>query len=797
MSGNDQFADLLAAFSKPKDDAKLTLAERQRLASNSPLNSFNNNTGRSTTNQWADLDLLSRTSSVKSSTQATGKNTPDSNNLFEGFDVVNRTNAGGISNGQVFNTNSSNEDDLFEGFLSKSSTTFSQQQQQNLAGEMDLLGDTTYPVPDNSTQNASQDLDDLFAVFDKPPKPEPPLVNPKPVNIVDSSILLNSDVSSRPRKATPPVNDESRDEAISAIVDMGFDIDQANDALNHTSTGVDVQQAISYIMNAAHQKARAKQGLPKEHESHSSSGSSSVFSGKSTEQYFNNFSNILGNVSSKVVNEASRFFNSPSTSSDGKPAWMKEQSRYKSQNRDYEEDPGELDEETIRRLTLKENEKQRHRDLERQRERMQRDHPTRTETSSAPIPTLRPPKQPARAHSTRPSSSQQQIPPEQGNKQQEDVDLFAPLPSKSSRSREQEVDLFSSPAPPRRPTYNNDEMKTSSRRRNKPSSSIPTPQKVNQVRTANSSISSTQLEFFKDSREQGGIAFKNGDFATALTHYQTALDALPSAHPLRIIAYSNCITAYFKAGENKKVLELAELANVLIGPERGVNEDVEPGKPIKDFWIKINTKKAESLEHLEKFKEAQNVWVELIENGSATKISLDGKRRCQSNLAPPPAKHSTPKPAASESRQSASKSAPESIHMRKPQVGPRPPNSEAVKKIQESNKALEQFEQDKYKLYDQVEAKVNSWKHSKEDNLRALLSTLQNILWSSANWKPVNMSDLVIPKKVKITYLKAVAKVHPDKLSQDASSEEKLIAQSVFVVINQAWETFKQQNGIQ
>ena len=38
------------------------------------------------------------------------------------------------------------------------------------------------------------------------------------------------------------------------------------------------------------------------------------------------------------------------------------------------------------------------------------------------------------------------------------------------------------------------------------------------------------------------------------------------------------------------------------------------------------------------------------------------------------------------------------------------------------------------------------------------------VLWPEAGWKKVGMSELVLPGKVKIQYMKGIAKVHPDKV---------------------------------
>jgi len=81
-------------------------------------------------------------------------------------------------------------------------------------------------------------------------------------------------------------------------------------------------------------------------------------------------------------------------------------------------------------------------------------------------------------------------------------------------------------------------------------------------------------------------------------------------------------------------------------------------------------------------------------------------------------------------------------------------------------KAAEQEAEDAEKLEktDDVNARLTAWKAGKEQNLRALLATLDTLLWPGAQWKGAQMSELINPKKCKITYMKAISKVHPDKV---------------------------------
>lgn len=60
---------------------------------------------------------------------------------------------------------------------------------------------------------------------------------------------------------------------------------------------------------------------------------------------------------------------------------------------------------------------------------------------------------------------------------------------------------------------------------------------------------------------------------------------------------------------------------------------------------------------------------------------------------------------------------------------------------------------------------ILDWIEGKERNIRALLSTLNTVLWEGeTRWKSVSMADLVTPEQVKKYYRKAVLIVHPDKV---------------------------------
>jgi hypothetical protein len=98
----------------------------------------------------------------------------------------------------------------------------------------------------------------------------------------------------------------------------------------------------------------------------------------------------------------------------------------------------------------------------------------------------------------------------------------------------------------------------------------------------------------------------------------------------------------------------------------------------------------------------------------------------------------------------------------KPTFKPKGPS--ATETLAKHNATTAADEEEKLRLYDTVDAKVTAWQNGKESNIRALLSSLDLILWPEAGWKKVNMAELVVVNKVKIVYMKAIAKVHPDKV---------------------------------
>lgn len=86
-------------------------------------------------------------------------------------------------------------------------------------------------------------------------------------------------------------------------------------------------------------------------------------------------------------------------------------------------------------------------------------------------------------------------------------------------------------------------------------------------------------------------------------------------------------------------------------------------------------------------------------------------------------------------------------------------------RLREANAAAAREDDEKLALVDKVDARIAAWRDGKTENLRALLGSLDQVLWHDSGWTKVNMADLVVASRVKVVYMKAIAKTHPDKVS--------------------------------
>ncbi|XP_024962339.1 putative tyrosine-protein phosphatase auxilin [Cynara cardunculus var. scolymus] len=117
-----------------------------------------------------------------------------------------------------------------------------------------------------------------------------------------------------------------------------------------------------------------------------------------------------------------------------------------------------------------------------------------------------------------------------------------------------------------------------------------------------------------------------------------------------------------------------------------------------------------------------------------------------------------------------------------------------AKALNEKNKRdlQAQREQDeKLRVAATLDGDIKRWAVGKEGNLRALLSSLQQVLWSGSGWQPISLTDLITSTAVKKAYYKATLCIHPDKVQQKgATVQQKYIAEKVFDLLKEAWNKF-------
>lgn len=703
------------------------------------------------------------------------------------------------------------------------------------------------PAPISVNGNAKDEIDDLFDVFNKPPPPTPPQSRPQasPQGSYGSSSQDGDSVRSgsetpgeetqaqriarkrrerqqaleRPSspasfrererhrlndapktssrtgssRNSPSFPNEALDQSVAELVDMGFSADQARSALSQTSNGKDVRQAVDIIMEDAHRRSTGQspldrsQNTSRSHTPSSMNGSGDI--GKLAQdlsaQLFTRANSLWASGRknlAKVIEQA----NAQSFRDDSTPAWMRDSKKYMNGHQDDDEEaegygrPGQgsygYDD-----------------DSEEEDSQHPGDQPTAPSRGTNEAMLLESHERPARqAHFATPSGTRD-VPSAKTNKQQSPAWM-----SPSFRSPRAESPQAPAVTLQRKQVYEETTMYVSSSRRRTPQQSKPStpepqlrqqpsiapkpaarpsPKPAMRARTQTPMPASSQWDKF---RTMGTEKFKQGDYIEATALYTKAMKEVPADNLCMCILLANRAACHVKCGDAKEAVVDCDQGLKMIGPGLGENEKVLD-KPLKDIWARLVTRKAEALEHLEKHAEALSTWKSLLDNGFSSSAALEGKRRCQQAVnGPQKTKPRTPRPSRPTSSQQSTSA----------QV------STTLQVVQEVNRKVEREEQEKDALYDKVDTAISSWKGGKEDNLRALLGSLEHVLWPEAGWKKVGLAELVMPNKVKIAYMKAVAKTHPDKVAQNATTEQKMVSEAVFVALNKAWDHFKTQNNI-
>ncbi|KAL8724110.1 MAG: hypothetical protein Q9181_006978 [Wetmoreana brouardii] len=727
------------------------------------------------------------------------------------------------------------------------------------------LGSTerTSRQPETATQETAGGDDDVLGLLGRPVSEFLPSLNPTRPSIG------KGDVAS----ASPT------DQALAELVDMGFSLEKSKQALATTESGADVQSAVGWLLNQAHQESRSQsrggdeqsgrserrqaprspprrrspgrngvqpawmkdrtEGRTQQRQNSRSPVNGEKDPAKVAAELGNNLfktANSLWKSGTKKLNQAVADFNSDSDSS--QPKWMREPrpdrdvSKPKSQKTSVRAVNGHAASGRPQRAAA-------------QPDAEVTDEALMLESADARPPLQKPsrPKpEPNPDASRAPSSASfsktlRQDPPQprflQQSRSREHQDPRARLSKQAIE--EQTAEAYISPARRKRttpkPSAPEPDLLSQSSQAPPTTSTASTPQNPSSVpstlqparpssssRTPLSSplppprpqapkrkippISPSALKTSHISRQSGTLAFKRGNYAEATTHYTSALSPLPSSHPSQIPILANRALSHLKTGDPKACIADTTTTLELIGPARGAGEIVDLGgeEGVKDmftYWGQAMTRQAEALEQLERWAEAGGVWKSCVEAGVGSATSIAGRNRCEKAVRGP---STIPKPAAP--KRAPPKPKPKASALDElsgttlSSSAIAGDQGEAVTRLRAANLEAERLDDEKFALSDTVSARISGWRSGKEGNLRALLASLDTVLWEGSGWKKVGMGELLVPGKVKVVYMKAVARCHPDKLPTAATTEQKMISAAVFATLNEAWDGFKRENGL-
>lgn len=643
----------------------------------------------------------------------------------------------------------------------------------------DFLGDLAKPVEEVRRKvQAAQ------------PKAEPG----KPIESSDS------DSDSEPEVPQRRGGNDPFDKAVDELVEMGFTPENARRGLTESGAGLNIQATVGWLLDDAHKTSRQKQtprdspaertrpreeaarsrnnaspawmtedqaGPPSRRDNRSPAAGGADLSQKAAAvgTSFFKTANSLWKTGQKQVQKAVADFNQEG-GDPNQPKWM----RSAQQERAYPEEKKSrnVTDEAMLLEAGTRPEKPSRSSREPQpgssRPGLSRDNsaslPTRPAAQSSAVPKWQQGSQPSldpRARLSKqaveeqsaqayvsPARRKKSTPQPQIPADPEPDLLFNPTAAPTSRSQPQ---AQRSARPP--PTASNPPSQAASRAVT-PRPPVPTRQIPG--------VSPSVIQASTRHRLDGTAHFKRGDFDAAHTSYSNSLTGIPQTHPLCIVLLTNRSLTALKTGSPKQAVDDADAAIKIIGPSRGEGEKVALGdgenRDMKDLYGKALSRKAEALEQMEKWTDAGNVWQLCVEAGVGGASATAGRQRCQKALAPKP--KPVPKPV------QAAKPRPRPSAMS--DLGPQK-SSEAVERLRAANKAAEAADDEKFALGEQVDARISAWRDGKRDNLRALLGSLDQVLWEGSGWKKIGLHELVMANRVKIHYMKAIAKTHPDKVS--------------------------------
>ena len=370
------------------------------------------------------------------------------------------------------------------------------------------------------------------------------------------------------------------------------------------------------------------------------------------------------------------------------------------------------------------------------------------------------------------------------------------------------VDLFSSDPIPTRPVSQQQRRPPLSQRPSQPRiDSRPPP-----IQRTLPTTSSSTLSLASTHKNTGTSQFKLGQYGPASESYTSAITLLPPGHLLLVPLYTNRSLARLRcgeyvgagedAGEALKIICVVDSSNdanlsngnangnVIWNPDTELPELIQGGRDklnqggwldargvgvdLIDGYVKALRRRAEAWEGREKWVEAGKDWEVLAGGGGGVggswigegikKEAVRGAGRCRKMVSAGGQENIGSSSSSSVPKQSLPK--PKS----KPSSRPSPSSSQPSKALLAHQATTLRAEADdtlKHQLKDSVDARISAWKNGKETNIRALLASLDMVLWDeilSGGVKVNGLGELVTNVQVKKGYMKAIAKVHPDKV---------------------------------
>jgi hypothetical protein len=308
------------------------------------------------------------------------------------------------------------------------------------------------------------------------------------------------------------------------------------------------------------------------------------------------------------------------------------------------------------------------------------------------------------------------------------------------------------------------------RRGNRPPAPTPTPPK--KPHPPQILASPTALTTAKTHKQTGTSYYKLGQFTAAHTSYTSAISSLPAKHLLLVPLYNNRALVRLKIGDVGGAVEDCSAVVGIVGDwdlgglgegrgrvRVGVEGEREGGEgevvDLGEGFVKALKRRAEAWEGKEKWEEAGKDWEVLGAlkwvTGNVRGEAVRGAGRCRRMMASGSTIEETnPKP--------------------KPKPKPKPPTTKTHPPNPTPSQALQNLSTQPpsdahlLALKDTTDTRLLAWKTGKETNIRALLASLETVLWPELGWRKVGMGEVVSDGQVKVGYLRAIGKVHPDKV---------------------------------